>query len=62
MPKPKPVETAVKGAVTIMLRMGKSNNVIQWKEDMYSLATEEFGEVGTYFYINVGGPRTSESC
>jgi hypothetical protein len=53
MPKPKAVETAVKGADTIMLRMGKANNVIQWKEDMYSLATEEFGEVGTYFYTNV---------
>ena len=53
MPKSKAVETAVKGAETIMLRMGKANNVIQWKEDMYSLATEEFGEVGTYFYTNV---------
>jgi hypothetical protein len=48
MPKPKAVETAVKGADTIMLRMGKAKNVIQWKEDMY-----KFGEVGTYFYTNV---------
>jgi hypothetical protein len=53
MPKSKAVETAVKGADIIMLRMGKANNVIQWKEDMYNLATEEFGEVGTYFYTNV---------
>jgi hypothetical protein len=33
--------------------VGKANNVIQWREDMYNLATEEFGEVGTYFYTNV---------
>jgi hypothetical protein len=52
MPKCKAVETAGKGA-DIMLRMGKANNVIQWKEDMYNLATEKFGEVGTYFYTNV---------
>jgi hypothetical protein len=29
--------------------MGKSNDVIQWREKMYNLGTEEYGEVGTYF-------------
>ena len=33
--------------------MGKNNNVIQWREEMYNLATEEFGEVGAYFYTNI---------
>jgi hypothetical protein len=33
--------------------MGKSNNVIQRREEMYKLTTEEFGVVGTYFYTNV---------
>jgi hypothetical protein len=55
MPKAKAVETAGKGLETILLKMGKANNVIQWRVDMYNLATEEFGEVGTqYFYTNVG--------
>jgi hypothetical protein len=53
MPKAKAVETAGKGPETILLKKGKANNVIQWREDMYNLATEEFGEVGTYFYTNV---------
>ena len=26
---------------------------IQWREEMYNLATSEFGEVGTYFYTGV---------
>jgi hypothetical protein len=60
MPKPKAVETAVKGADTIMLRMGKANNVIQWKEDMNSLATEEFGEVGTYVAYHYPFPHERE--
>jgi hypothetical protein len=54
MPKAKAVETVGKVPDTTLLRMGKANNVIQWREDMYNLATEEFGEVGTYFYTNVG--------
>ena len=33
--------------------MGKNNNVIQWREEMYNLATEEFGAIGTYFYTNI---------
>jgi hypothetical protein len=33
--------------------MGKSNNVIQWREKMNNLATEEFGEVGTYSFTNI---------
>jgi hypothetical protein len=53
MPKAKAAEAGGKGPDTCMLKMGKSNNVIQWREEMYNLATEEFGEVGTYFYTNV---------
>lgn len=53
MPKTKSVETGGKVPDTCILKMGKNNNVIQWREEMYSLATEEFGEVGTYFYTNV---------
>jgi hypothetical protein len=53
MPEAKAVETAGKGPQTILLKMGKVNNVIQWREDMYNPATEEFGEVGTYFCTNV---------
>ena len=52
MPKSKPVET-VKEPEICILRMGKHNNVVQWKESMYNLATELFGEVGTYFQTNV---------
>jgi hypothetical protein len=53
MPKAKAVGTVGKVPDTTLLRMGKANNIIQWREDMYNLATEEFGEVGTYFYTNV---------
>jgi Zinc knuckle len=53
MPKLKSVETGGKGPDTCILKMGKSNNVIQWRDEMYNLATEEFGEVGTYFHTNV---------
>jgi hypothetical protein len=52
MPKSKSVET-VKEPEICILRMGKHNNVVQWKESMYNLATELFGEVGTYFHTNV---------
>jgi hypothetical protein len=53
MPKSKTVETVGKSPNTCILKMGKSNNVIPWREEMCKLATEEFGEVGTYFYTNV---------
>jgi hypothetical protein len=53
MPKLKSVETGGKWPDTCILKMGKSNNVIQWRDEMYNLATEEFGEVGTYFHTNV---------
>ena len=53
MPKTKPVEAGAKTPEECILKMGKNNNVIQWREAMYNLATEEFGEVGTYFYTNV---------
>ena len=53
MPKTKPAEAGKKSPEECLLKMGKNNNVIQWREEMYNLATEEFGEVGTYFYTNV---------
>jgi hypothetical protein len=53
MPKSKSVETGTKVPDTCILKMGKGNNVIQWREEMNNIATEEFGEVGTYFYTNV---------
>lgn len=53
MPKSKPVEPARKEPEVCILKMGKHNNVIEWREKMYTLATSEFGEVGTYFYTNV---------
>ena len=53
MPKTKPAEIGAKTPEQCILKMGKNNNVIQWREAMYNLATEEFGEVGTYFYTNV---------
>jgi hypothetical protein len=53
MLKPKSVETGTKVPDTCILKMGKGNNGIQWREEMYNIATEEFGEVGTYFYTNV---------
>ena len=52
MPKTKTVEAAKEPEICI-LKMGKNNNVILWKESMYNMATELFGEVGTYFYTNV---------
>jgi hypothetical protein len=51
MPKSKPVETFKEPEICI-LRMGKHNNFVQWKESMYNLATELFGEVGTYLHTN----------
>ena len=53
MPKAKAAEAVKKVSDECILRMGKSNNVIEWREKMYTLATTEFGEVGTYFYTNV---------
>jgi hypothetical protein len=53
MPKAKAAEAVKKVTNECILRMGKSNNVIEWREKMYTLATTEFGEVGTYFYTNV---------
>jgi hypothetical protein len=52
MPKTKSVET-VKIPEICILRMGKHNNVIQWREAMYNEATELYGEVGSYFHTNV---------
>ena len=52
MPQTKTVEAAKEPEICI-LKMGKNNNVILWKESMYNMATELFGEVGTYFYTNV---------
>ena len=52
MPKTKTVEAAKEPEICI-LKMGKNNNVILWKESMYNMATELFGEVGAYFYTNV---------
>jgi hypothetical protein len=37
MPKAKAAEAGGKGPDTCMLKMGKSNNVIQWREEMYNL-------------------------
>jgi tRNA G37 N-methylase TrmD len=45
MPITKSVE-AVKAPEICILRMGKHNNVVQWRETMYNEATELFGEVG----------------
>jgi uncharacterized protein YlzI (FlbEa/FlbD family) len=55
MPNTKTVETVGKLPDTCILKMGKHNNVIQSREEIYNLATEEFGKVGvgTYFYTNV---------
>ena len=53
MLKSKTVETVGKSPNTCILKMGKSNNVFQRREEMYKLATEKFGVVGTYFYTNV---------
>jgi hypothetical protein len=50
MPKAKAAEAVKKVTDECILRMG---NVIEWREKMYTLATTEFGEVGTYFYTNV---------
>jgi hypothetical protein len=33
--------------------MAMSSYVIQWREEMYNVATERFRGVGTYFYTNV---------
>ena len=42
MPKTKSVEAARKTPEECILKMGKNSNVIQWREEMYNLATEEF--------------------
>ena len=43
MPKTKSAEAGTKAPEECILKMGKNNNVIQWREEMYNLATAEFG-------------------
>ena len=38
MPKKSAAEAGT-GPETVLLRMGKANNIIQWKDQMYILAT-----------------------
>jgi hypothetical protein len=47
----KTAETVRKVPDTCILKMVTSSYVIQWREEMYNVATERFREVGTYFYL-----------
>lgn len=49
---PKKSAVAEKGPEVCILRMGKANNIIQWKDQMYILATGLYGTTGTFFNTN----------
>ena len=52
MPPKKSVESDKSPDVCI-LRMGKANNVIQWREEMYNVTTGLYGSTVTIFNTNV---------
>lgn len=52
MPKKSVAVATEKGPETVILRMGKANNIIQWKDQMYILATGLYGTTGTFFNTN----------
>jgi hypothetical protein len=51
MPPKKSVEPA-KDAVECVLRIGKNNNVVQWKEEMQTAVTALYGLTGIFFTTN----------
>ena len=44
------VDKAEEGCI---LRNGKANNVIQWQDEMYTLATGLYGPMGMFFKTDV---------
>ena len=49
---PKKSDETDKSPEVCMLRMGKGNNVIQWREEMYNLTTGLYGSTGMFFNTN----------
>ena len=35
-----------------MIRLGKSNNIIQWRDEMHTTVTRLYGMTGTFFITN----------
>jgi hypothetical protein len=63
MPKPKSVETGTKVPDTCILKMGKGNKVIQWREEMYNIATEEgMSGTGQYKAVDLYPEKSPDSC
>ena len=49
---PKKQEEPKSGAEQCMLRIGRYNNVVQWREDMQNEACGLYGMTGTFFTTN----------
>jgi hypothetical protein len=51
MPQKKADEPS-KGAAECILKIGKNNNVVQWKEEIQNELTELYGLTGMFFTTN----------
>ena len=53
MPKAKAPAAAEKVPDVCILKMGRQNNVIQWRDEMYGLLTAKYGSTGSFLMTNV---------
>jgi hypothetical protein len=53
MPKNKIPAAAEKTSDVCILRMGRQNNIIQWRDEMYTLLTTKYGSTGSFLMTNV---------
>ena len=52
MPPKKASVAAVKSELRCILQFGQENNVIEWREAMYNIATGLYGTTGMFFHLN----------
>ena len=53
MPKAKTPAAAEKVQDGCILRMGRQNNIIQWRDEMYTLLTTKYGSTGSFLMTDV---------
>jgi hypothetical protein len=53
MPKNKIPAAAEKTQDVRILRMGRQNNIIQWRDEMYTLLTTKYGATGSFLMTDV---------
>ena len=53
MPKAKTSAAAEKTPDVCILKMGRQNNIIQWRDEMYGILTTKYGATGSFLMTNV---------